>query len=348
MKIKINNIFKNKDNSKDNIKESKNKININEDKSNIYKIQTDLDIKKVDLKPILKVYKKGGEIIKYDTNIINKDVEEKRVRSGLKLVRENIENNKFNENVHFERVKRKKRQKTGSKIPKNSYLLFLFMIMLAGASILFAYKNYDFANQESYAVYSSLDNKDEIKENDIQEQNSLSNNNDTKKNEDNAVKENTNNTVKSVAKTNNVKSKQTQKVVPLNFSKPINGEILKIYSKDKVIYSKTLELWKTHDGIDIKAEENAIVKSIEKGTIEKIYDDSFYGKNIVIDHGQGYKSSYSNLADEVFVKEKQVITKLTKIGKVGKSAIGEIKDETHLHFTLIKNNEISDPTSIFR
>ena len=238
---------------------------------------------------------------------------------------------------------------TKSKIPKNSYLLFIFMILLAGASVMFAYKNYSLFNEESYAVYSSIDNNEESEKVNEQEQNPLSNNNDTKNAYEKINEETTKSNTKNVSMSNNkTNNKQISKVVPLDFAKPVNGEILKIYSKDKVIYSKTLELWKTHDGIDIRADENTIVKSIEKGTVEKIYEDSFYGKTIVIDHGQGYKSSYSNLADEVFVKEKQVITKLAKIGKVGKSAIGEIKDESHLHFSLIKNNEISDPTSIFR
>lgn len=344
MKIKINNIIKNRKNANVNKKQRKQIEKIVENKINT-EVKSDIILENTELKPIFKVYKKGGEIVKYDANILIDDIKQQRVRAGAKVLTQDMKNS---ENEIFERIKRKKYIETKRKIPKNSYLLFLFMIMLAGASMVFAYKNYNFANHESYAVYSSLDNKEEVKENDVQEQNVLSNNNDTKKSSENTINESKNESTNKVNKTtSNVKSKQT-KVVPLNFSKPINGEILKIYSKDKVIYSKTLELWKTHDGIDIKAEENTIVKSIEKGTVEKIYDDSFYGKTIVIDHGQGYKSSYSNLADEIFVKEKQVITKLAKIGKVGKSAIGEIKDESHLHFTLIKNNEISDPTSIFR
>ena len=46
----------------------------------------------------------------------------------------------------------------------------------------------------------------------------------------------------------------------LVFSAPLKGEIQKMYSTDKVIYSKTLEQWKTHDGIDISADEGTEVK----------------------------------------------------------------------------------------
>ena len=111
---------------------------------------------------------------------------------------------------------------------------------------------------------------------------------------------------------------------------------------------KTLELWKTHDGIDISAQVGTSVKSIEKGTVEKIYEDSFYGFTVVIDHGQGYKSSYSNLDKSINIKEKQTISKGQIIGKIAKTSIGEIKDEPHLHFTLFKDNNNVDPTYIFK
>ena len=90
------------------------------------------------------------------------------------------------------------------------------------------------------------------------------------------------------------------------------------------------------------------MKSIEKGTVEKIYEDSFYGFTVVIDHGQGYKSSYSNLDKSINIKEKQTISKGQIIGKIAKTSIGEIKDEPHLHFTLFKDNNNVDPTYIFK
>lgn len=287
--------------------------------------------------PVLKVYSGNGEVIKYESykfnNKCNKD--EKRKRKGA-------ENRKCEVNTKIvKKYKDDEEDDVGKtcKMKRNlksrAYLLFLSMIILAGYSLYFSYSRYKDLNQEAFVVYNSVEKEIEK----IEEQSSVSNNLDTIVTEE---------SIKTSSNLPNTSSKvKVQKIAPLNFSRPLEGEISKIYSKDKVIYSKTLELWKTHDGIDIKADENAIVKSIEKGTVEKIYNDSFYGKTIVIDHGQGYKSCYSNLGEDIFVKEKQVVTKLAKIGKVGKTAIGEIKDESHLHFTLIKNNEICDPSSIF-
>ena len=285
-----------------------------------------------------------GDIIKYVPNVVkdkkqNEDSKNEEVKIENQI--KEIDDSKYNKKVNSDNEK---------KVPKSSFFLFFLMVLLAVSSVMFAYKNYKNLNQESYSVYSSIDEDNVKNENKKEEEQS-----DHSNNKDVIQKQENQNQVgksdqksKSATNIKNTTKTQTPKIIPLNFVKPIDGEVQKIYSKDKVIYSKTLELWKTHEGIDIKANENAIVKSIEKGTIEKIYDDSFYGKTIVIDHGQGYKSSYSNLSEDIFVKEKQVIAKLTKIGKIGKTAIGEIKDDSHLHFALIKNNVIIDTSSIFK
>ncbi len=134
----------------------------------------------------------------------------------------------------------------------------------------------------------------------------------------------------------------------LVFSAPLKGEIQKMYSTDKVIYSKTLEQWKTHDGIDISADEGTEVKSIEKGIVDSVQNDSFYGTTIQIEHKSGYRSVYCNLDENVYVTVGESVVKGQKIGKVGNTSIGEYLDSPHLHFMLYLNEESIDPTYIFQ
>ena len=134
----------------------------------------------------------------------------------------------------------------------------------------------------------------------------------------------------------------------LVFSAPLKGEIQKMYSTDKVIYSKTLEQWKTHDGIDISADEGTEVKSIEKGIVDSVQNDSFYGTTIQIEHKSGYRSVYCNLDENVYVTVGESVVKGQKIGKVGNTSIGEYLDSPHLHFILYLNEENIDPTYIFQ
>lgn len=257
---------------------------------------------------------------------INNKKEEKKINIDLKECFDNLFRNK-------------------NKLSKGYYVLLFCMVVLGGASVAITFKAYNLFAKEDYELYA----KNNIDEN--QTVSTISNLDDTSvKNEENSnIENNTTNAAGAKVSTNTTTNKKTQTTVkPLTFSKPISGEIQKQYSIDKVIYSKTLELWKTHDGIDIAADIGTNVKAIEKGTVEKVYEDSFYGTTIVIDHGQGYKSSYSNLDKNTSVKEKQTVNKGQVIGKISNTAIGEIKDESHLHFTLFKDNNNVDPTYIFK
>jgi murein DD-endopeptidase MepM/ murein hydrolase activator NlpD len=246
-------------------------------------------------------------------------------------------------------------------IKRSYYALLLSMTILAIISVYTNIVTYKRLNDENFEVFGSNDNMEDTEEvvSSISEelQDSNSNNIDTRKTSETQVSVSKSNVNQEDTKVDsegefdivsksNVNQEDTKpKVVPLVFSKPLNGEILKTYSMDKLLYSNTLESWKTHDGVDIKADIGTNVKSIEKGIVEKIYDDSFLGTTVIIDHGQGYKSIYSNLDKNVLVKEKETIIKSKVIGKVGQTAIGEIKDEPHIHFMIMFNNKVIDPTS---
>ena len=82
--------------------------------------------------------------------------------------------------------------------------------------------------------------------------------------------------------------------------------------------------------------------------VDSIYTDDFYGKTIKIEHIDGYVSVYSNLEENVFVNVGESVIKGQKIGKVGNTSVGEALDNPHLHFTLYLNNNIVNPTYIFK
>lgn len=228
--------------------------------------------------------------------------------------------------------------KNDNKLPKNYYRLFVAMLFLAVLSTALVIRNYKFTDLEDFLTYS-LDSEEVIQASSSIDTADVTNEAILKKEEE---KQNVSNPV---VVNKPVKKQVVEKLV---FAKPIEGEIQKIYSLDKVIYSKTLELWKTHDGIDIKSDIGQSVFSIEKGKVDKVYEDSFLGYTVVIDHGQGYKSSYSNLSENIPVKQGDIVTKGKVIGQISNSAIGEIKDDAHLHFMLMKDGNIVDPTYIMK
>lgn len=129
----------------------------------------------------------------------------------------------------------------------------------------------------------------------------------------------------------------------LSFQKPVDGEIVREYAKDNLIYSATLDEWTTHMGIDIKAEKTTVVKASEEGTVKSIKNDPRYGLTIVIEHENNFQTVYSNLLTSEFVVEGEKVTKGQSIGTVGNTAVFEIADEPHLHFEILKDSLPVDP-----
>lgn len=260
--------------------------------------------------------KEDAEIIKFS------DDENTRIRKGAIVSNEKIRKGDKRNKKELKKINLNKDKR--SKIIKYSEKIFIPMVLLLvlSSTLNIKYKDYLSFKQEDE---SSISN----------ESITASTNIDTKASGD----------IAPITKVENkvVTKKAEQKLV---FSPPVKGEIQKMYSIDKVIYSKTLNQWKTHDGIDIAADENTTVKAIERGVVDKIYDDAFYGKTIEIEHILGYKSIYSNLGDKVYVNVGESVSKGQKIGVIGKSSVGEYLDDFHLHFMLYQNEKSVDPTYI--
>ena len=180
---------------------------------------------------------------------------------------------------------------------------------------------------------------------------SVKNNANNTRNTDNKTNISKQNTSATNSKNTNTKTESTNKTADskatenkeLSFEKPIDGEIVKEYAKDNLIYSNTLQEWTTHLGIDIKADKTTVVKSAEAGKVKSIKNDPRYGLTIVIEHENGYQTVYSNLLSSEFVVEGEKVEKGQSIGTVGNTAAFEIADEAHLHFEILKDSIQVDP-----
>ena len=139
------------------------------------------------------------------------------------------------------------------------------------------------------------------------------------------------------------KTEENKEEKKVEFIYPVEGEIIKEYAKDNLIYSETLKEWITHTGIDIAADKTAVVKASCEGTIIAIKNDPRYGLTVIIEHDSGYKSVYSNLLTAEFVEEGDKVEKGETIGTVGTTGIFESAEEPHVHFEILKDNEYVDP-----
>jgi murein DD-endopeptidase MepM/ murein hydrolase activator NlpD len=134
----------------------------------------------------------------------------------------------------------------------------------------------------------------------------------------------------------------------LQFIAPVSGEIITDYADESLIYSKTLDEWITHLGIDIKGNKASTVVASEEGTVKSIKNDPRYGLTVTVEHSDGYETVYSNLLSAEFVKEGDSLEKGQTIGTIGESASFETSDVPHLHFEIRKNGENVNPTTLFK
>lgn len=146
-----------------------------------------------------------------------------------------------------------------------------------------------------------------------------------------------------LTKQENTTKSTTKETKEISFAKPVEGDIIRKFAKDNLVYSETLQEWVTHLGIDIKANKTTVVKASADGTVKSIKNDPRYGLTIIIDHDDGYQTIYSNLLTTEFVVEGEKVKQGQSIGTVGNTAVFEISDESHLHFEILKDSEQLDP-----
>lgn len=129
---------------------------------------------------------------------------------------------------------------------------------------------------------------------------------------------------------------------------PCEGAVQKDYSEDVLVFSQTMNDHRIHLGVDISGKLGDPVKAFGGGTVERIYSDSFMGKTVVIDHGNGLKSFYMNLANDIpeGISEGVKVEAGTVIGSIGETAMTECADSPHLHFEIRLNNKKIDPKDL--
>ncbi len=138
-------------------------------------------------------------------------------------------------------------------------------------------------------------------------------------------------------------AKTETKVSDPTFKRPVVGEVIREFAKDKLVYSNTLAEWVTHNGVDIKADKTTVVKVAADGTVKSIKNDPRYGLTVVVEHTNGFSTVYSNLLTAEFVVEGENIKQGQTVGTIGNTASFEISDEAHLHFEITKDGEYLDP-----
>ena len=126
------------------------------------------------------------------------------------------------------------------------------------------------------------------------------------------------------------------------FAMPMGTDIIKDFSNGEMVFSKTMGDWRVHNGVDFSGSAGNDVVAVADGKITKVYDDSFWGTIVEIDHGNGMTARYCGVRKGSTPAEGAEVKIREKIGSLGHIPV-EIGEEDHLHFEVTVDGEIVDP-----
>lgn len=129
---------------------------------------------------------------------------------------------------------------------------------------------------------------------------------------------------------------------------PVQGQVIWDFAIDRLLYSKTLDQWTTHEGVDIACEEGTKVKAVLAGTVEEVREDDTLGYTVILSHPGDKKSLYANLQGDIPVKAGDKVNAGDTVGLVGHSSLLECGDESHLHFGFYVKGQAVDPNKHVR
>ena len=130
---------------------------------------------------------------------------------------------------------------------------------------------------------------------------------------------------------------------PLQTGSPVPGQVVAVYAMDRLDYNPTTRDWRTHDGVDIAADEGTQVCAAADGTVYTVYEDDTMGMTVVIRHEGDYVTCYASLDPELLVQPGDEVKLGQPIGAVGTSALLENAIGPHVHFSVSLKDEPVDP-----
>jgi murein DD-endopeptidase MepM/ murein hydrolase activator NlpD len=138
---------------------------------------------------------------------------------------------------------------------------------------------------------------------------------------------------------------------------PVQGDITKEFSKDTIVESLTLGQWETHEGMDIACDIGSEITAAADGKVVEVRTEDSnvdpilktgYGISVIIEHSNGLRTVYSNLAETstdedgnvvsaIKVKTGDVVKCGDVIGIAGDTAVREMVsiEGSHLHFEVL-------------
>lgn len=141
------------------------------------------------------------------------------------------------------------------------------------------------------------------------------------------------------------KEKQKSEISKLSF---LGEKVVREYSEKQPSYSKTLDVWEIHKGLDISADSGYEVKSLLDGKVVNVFKDDQHGISVKVESSNNVVVVYSNLDEKTNVKKGQEVTEGQVLGTIGNTTSVESEDGTHVHVEAFKGDEYIDPMTLIK
>ncbi len=137
---------------------------------------------------------------------------------------------------------------------------------------------------------------------------------------------------------------QTMLSVSDTLTSPLTNFVISKPYSETAVYNKTLNHWKAHPALDLKAEPAEDVYAMVDGTVESVKEDSMLGYVVSV-KSDNYIVSYCGLGKNVAVNKGDTIKSGDLIGTVG-AVPSEAMDDPHIHIEIKVNGKAIDPLTV--
>lgn len=124
---------------------------------------------------------------------------------------------------------------------------------------------------------------------------------------------------------------------------PLDGDIVMDFSVDHAIYDVTLDQYRTNDTISIAGQVGSQIKAAGDGVVESVTQNGETGNTIVINHNNGWKTTYSQLQNDVAVSQGENVKVGQVIGTIAEPTKYGILLGSHLDFGVARDGQPIDP-----
>lgn len=135
--------------------------------------------------------------------------------------------------------------------------------------------------------------------------------------------------------------KYLQAISFLPFGRPVNGKITSRFGKRKdPVNGKKAH----HSGIDFRGKKGDKIYATADGVVKKAFRNGGYGNFVMIDHGNGYTTSFSHM-QAYLVKKGEQIKRGQIIGLVGNTGRST---GPHLHYEVLLDKKPINPYNFMK